>query len=203
MRKKFLDITIDRGLYSLSEIYLIGYKMFLTVGKYAKGRKKDVIGEQFSERIMLAVTEVNDCPVCSYAHTKIALEAGMSSEEIEKMLSGVISDVPTDELPAIMFGQHYAEYRGTPTEEAWLRIVEIYGEETALSILGASRMIMFGNAIGIPWSSFIRRFKGQPDKRSTLLYEFSVVVSTLVLVPVAAVHALLSSLLPVDKINFD
>ncbi|MFC0273464.1 carboxymuconolactone decarboxylase family protein [Metabacillus herbersteinensis] len=32
---------------------------------------------------MLAVTEVNGCEFCSYSHTKIALEQGMSQEEIK------------------------------------------------------------------------------------------------------------------------
>jgi AhpD family alkylhydroperoxidase len=37
---------------------------------------------------MLAVTEVNGCEMCSYAHTKMALEAGLSNDEIQQMLAG-------------------------------------------------------------------------------------------------------------------
>ncbi|WP_256205872.1 carboxymuconolactone decarboxylase family protein [Carnobacterium iners] len=38
------------------------------------------------ERIMLAVTQVNGCSVCSYTHTKMALEVGMKSEKIKNIL---------------------------------------------------------------------------------------------------------------------
>ncbi len=63
---------------------------------------------------MLAVTEVNGCDICSYAHTKVALEAGMSSQEIQNMLGGIIDDVPLKEVHGIMYGQHYANARGNP-----------------------------------------------------------------------------------------
>ena len=45
-------------------------------------KKERQLSEHFIERIMLAVTEVNGCAVWSYAHTKMALEAGMTNEEI-------------------------------------------------------------------------------------------------------------------------
>nr|WP_237713710.1 carboxymuconolactone decarboxylase family protein [Rhodococcus sp. P14] len=63
---------------------------------------------------MLAVTEVNGCGACSYAHTKIALGAGMSSAEIRNILAGVLDDVPDSEVAAVLFAQHYADTRATP-----------------------------------------------------------------------------------------
>lgn len=108
---------------------------------------------------MLAVTEVNGCSYCSYAHTKMALEAGMSNEEIQKMLLGESDDIPEEEVSAIMFSQHYAETRGHPSKKSWDRIVEIYGINEAKGILGAIRIMMFGNAAGVAWGSFAIRFK--------------------------------------------
>jgi AhpD family alkylhydroperoxidase len=90
---------------------------------------------------MLAVTEVNGCAICSYAHTKKALEIGMRNEEIKKMLAGVIDDVPVHEVAAVMFAQHYTDTRGNPTRESWQSIVEIYGISKAKGILGSVRSI--------------------------------------------------------------
>jgi len=83
----------------------------------AQARKNKVMSSEFIERIMLAVTEVNGCEVCSYAHTKIALEQGMSEEEIGKLLSGDTEDIPAEEAPAIFFAQHYADTRGNPSRD--------------------------------------------------------------------------------------
>ena len=143
---------------------------------------------------MLAVTEVNGCPLCSYAHTKMALEAGMNNEEIHNMLSGAMEDVPEEDLQAVVFAQHYADSRGYPSRESWDRVVENYGIVKAKGILGAIRAIMMGNALGIPWGSFFNRFKGQPDERSNLGYELGVMVIGSIMIPVALVHALLASM---------
>ena len=186
-------------LYSAFEVYDITYKAFLSMGKFMKGRKENLVSTHFVERIMLAVTEVNDCPVCSYGHTKMAIESGMSSQEIENMLSGEHATVPTKELPAIMYAQHYAEYRGRPTKEAYEGLVKAYGKKKSESILGAIRVIMMGNALGIPWGSFINRFKGNPDPRSTILYELTIVIATFFFIPVALVHVLLINLFNKNK----
>lgn len=140
---------------------------------------------------MLAVTEVNGCEICSYAHSKMALEAGLSNKEIQNMLSGESGDVPSEEMPAVMFAQHYADYRGRPSKESWERMIEIYGLPKSKGILGIIRKIMLGNTYGIPWSSFFNRFKGKPDKRSSLFYELTMIFCSFIFIPIAVIHALL------------
>ncbi|WP_409228486.1 carboxymuconolactone decarboxylase family protein [Gudongella sp. SC589] len=188
-------MEFGRKLYSLGEIYTILYKGIRTAPLMSKARRKGEMSSEFMERIMLAVTEVNGCPLCSYAHTKMALEAGMSNEEIHNMLSGVMEDVPEDELQAVMFAQHYADSRGKPSKESWDRVVHSYGKIKSQGILGAIRAIMMGNALGIPWGSFLNRFKGKPDERSSLGYELAVIVVGSLMVPIAMVHALIGSIL--------
>ena len=195
-------MRFGRKLYSVYESYWILYKGLRTTKYMSKAKKADELSSEFSERIMLAVTEVNGCVACSYAHTKMALEAGMSNEEIQKLLEGVFDNVPEDEVAAVLFAQHYADTRGNPSKEAWERIVKIYGLRKAEGILGAIRMIMIGNAYGIAWSSFTGRFKGKPDKRSSVLYEISMVLATIFFIPIALVHALLSDLFGVPIISF-
>lgn len=180
-----------RKLYSLKETYIATYRAFRSFRDLVRAKRQQQLTKQFTERIMLAVTEVNGCQVCSYAHTKMALESGMDNTEIENMLAGLNDDAPPDELAAILFAQHYADYRGQPSRESWERIVESYGLSKAKGILASIRMIMVGNIYGIAWSSFIHRFSGKADERSHLAYELSIILSTFIFIPVAFVHSLL------------
>lgn len=179
---------------------MIIYKGIRTVSYMGKARKNKQMDPQFIERIMIAVTEVNGCDICSYAHTKMALEAGMSNEEVQNMLAGVISDVPQQQVQAIMFAQHYAESRGKPSKKAWDQIVYRYGESLALGILGSIRVIMMGNVLGIPYNSFIKRFKGQPDKRSSIVYELIVMTVGSLFIPIVMINAFISALLKQDVV---
>lgn len=196
--------NLGRKLYSIGEFYKIYYLLFFSMRDFIRAKRKKLLSEQFIERIMIAVTEVNGCPFCSYAHTKMALEAGMSNEEIQNMLAGISDDVPEEEMSAVVFAQHYAETRGKPSNKAWLRIVEIYGVKKAKGILGAIRIMMFGNVAGIAWGSFVSRFKKvkKTDKRSNLLYEIGIVLGTFIFIPLSLLHALLAKLFRVSTTNF-
>lgn len=160
-----------------------------------RNRKYNIISPELTERIMLAVTEVNGCDVCSYAHTKMALETGMSKEEITNILSGSMEDIPPDEIKSIIFAQYYADARGNPSKESWNNLVMEYGPNKSYTILASVRMIMMGNALGIPWSSFFKRLKGKKDVRSSFLYELQIIILGSILFPVAAVNAVLSSII--------
>jgi len=197
-----MEIASGKKLYSLKESYWIFYKGLVTMKYMARAKKRNELSSEFIERIMMAVTEVNGCEICSYAHTKMALEIGMSSQEIKNMLAGIIDGVPPDEIAGIMFAQHYADSRGHPSKEAWERIVETYRISKAKGILGAIRIIMIGNTFGIPFSSFFNRFKGKPDKRSSLPYEISMIISCIAFIPFVLIHALISVLFRVPVIKF-
>ncbi|MFZ2414338.1 MAG: carboxymuconolactone decarboxylase family protein [Candidatus Cryosericum sp.] len=190
-----------KKIYSLSEGYVILHQALRTMPHLAKSRRRGEMSSEFIERIMLAVTEVNGCEVCSYGHTKMALEQGMSSEEIQKLLTGATDSIPTDEVKAVLFAQHYADTRGHPSAASWQQIVDTYGTSKALGILGATRAIMFGNAYGIPLSAFRNRLLGRPIKKSSLPYEIGMMLSAIVFLPVSAVQALVSSLLRVPIIQ--
>jgi AhpD family alkylhydroperoxidase len=186
---------LGKKLYSVRESYWIFYHGIRTMHYMFRAKKKGEITSKFIERIMLAVTEVNECAICSYAHTRRALETGMTSEEIQGMLTGILDHVPDEEVAGVMFAQHYADTRANPTHESWERIVEIYGLSTAQGILGAIRTIMIGNTYGIAFSSFFNRFRGRADPRSSLRYELGLLLSAVVVVPVAVVHAVVSVLI--------
>jgi AhpD family alkylhydroperoxidase len=190
-----MQMQQGKKLYSLKETYWIFFNGIRTIKYMVQAKKKGALTLPKIERVILAVTEVNGCGVCSYAHTKVALEAGMSGEEIAKLLSGEFEDVPKEELTGVIFAQHYADSRGNPSRESWERLIEEYGASTAMGILGAIRGIMIGNVYGIAWSSFFNRFKGNADTRSNIAYEVKLMVGGTLLIPLALVHALVAMLI--------
>lgn len=200
-KQKIKDGEFGRKLYSVRESYWISYNGMRTLRYMFKAKRNNEMSSKFIERLMLTVTEVNGCAICSYAHSKRALESGMTSGEIQNMLRGIMDDVPSDEVAAVMFAQHYAETRGNPTSASWQRIIEIYGMSMAMGILGSIRTIMMGNTYGIPWSSFFNRLRGRADPRSSLLYEVRMMLGT-ILVPFSVIHALISGLLRRPVISF-
>lgn len=181
----------SRGrLHSVPEAYTSLFNGLRTAPYFRASHKRGELSHQFIERIMLAVTEVNDCPMCSYAHTQRSLELGFSTEDISALLSGEFSSTPEEELPAIMFAQHYAETRGKPTRGTWHRMVRLYGLPRAQGILGAVRLITLGNTYGIPIGSLKNRRHGQPDPRCTLSYELLMLASFPAYLPAVALHLL-------------
>ncbi len=108
----------------------------------------DTLSPAFRERIMLAVTAVNECRYCSFVHSRQALQKGVSNDEIRALGNGTYDCCPGEELPALMYAQHWAETRGHPDEAARAKILEIYGEEKTRAIEFAIRMITAGNLTG-------------------------------------------------------
>lgn len=106
------------------------------------------ISSAFRERLMLAVTSVNDCRYCSYYHTQLALQEGISAEEAAKLLEGSVENCPSEETVALLYAQHWAENDGNPDSEAVHRMIENYGEKTLHDIDILLHMIRMGNYLG-------------------------------------------------------
>ncbi len=188
--------------YSVPELYGILVKGLRALPRLLSARMSGLVSAHLAERIMLAVTEVNGCEVCSYAHTRMALETGMTPEEIRKLLAGDTASIPVDESLAIVFAQHYADTRGNPSRESWLRLLDAYGAAKSLGILGAARTMMIGNAVGIAWSAFVNRLKGRPVPNSNLGYEAAMILSVIPLFPAALAHAVVAGVLRTPILGF-
>lgn len=187
--------TMGKPRYHVTEAYRIMVKALSALPAFRREKKQSLLDAHFQERIMLAVTQVNGCALCSYAHTKMALEAGMDAQEIKGMLAGEMDGVPDEEIAAILYAQHVADMRGKPSHQARERLLACYGLPKAKAIEHAISIIMLGNTYGIPFGSFKSRLKHQPngiDKRSSLPYEIAMLIS-LVLLPIAFLHALVLS----------
>ena len=189
--------TSGKKLFSVLELFQIMTLALRSIPLLKRAKTAGQMDKAFLERIMLAVTEVNGCAMCSYYHTRVALEEGFRAEEIRAMLGGNFADVPKEQLGGVLFAQHDADERGKPTRESWARIVSEYGETGAGGILAVTRMIMMGNAIGIPSGSFLLRFRGKADPRSNVFYELVMMLAMVVFLPTAGITALIGNLLRV------
>lgn len=190
-----LELVLYKKKYSLNQAYKIFVKAARMLPTFRKARKAQILSEQFIKRIMLAVTEVNGCEVCSYEHAKTALELGMTEEEIHSLLSGSQTHIPANQGKAIFFAQHYADQEGEPSLQAWEEIVDHYGKVKAEAILSTTRIIMFGNCFGLALSALKSRMKGERIEGSSLGYELGMLASLIFIIPVGSLHALIEALL--------
>lgn len=196
------EVHFNPKKFSVAEAYIIFYKGFRASLHTVFSKTKNEIDDEFQERIMFAVTEVNGCEVCSYFHTRLALEKGMSEEEIQMLVSGNSTTIPADEAIAVLFAQHYADTRGHPTEKTWEKLIETYGKAKANQILSYIQIMMFGNVIGIPLSAFMNRLKGKPAENSSLAYELLMMVLPVLFFPVSLIHVLISEIVRIPRIRF-
>lgn len=152
-------------------------EMFANMDQMREAARGGRVSRPFAEKIMLAVTQVNGCRYCDYGHTQAALQMGISQQELQDLKAGLFDDLPEEEVPALLFAQHYAESQGQPAPAAWDRLVETYGAAAAQDILAYIRMITIGNLYGNTFDALLSRFAGRPSADSTLLDEVAVLGS--------------------------
>ena len=171
--------AFNKKIYPINKFYTFCEENFRTKKYQRKALQKGLIDEEFVRRILLVVTEVNGCELCTYGHTDHALRQGMVPDDIQNMLSGSLDNVPKEESVALFFAQHYADKAGNPSKESWRRIIDTYGEEKALGILSSVRNIMVGNTIGIALGALKFRFAGKSVDKTNLAYELAMVLCLL------------------------
>lgn len=171
--------------------------------KTRSNEKTQQVDKDLLRRLQLAVTEVNGCAACSYEHTKMALRQGMSSEEISSFLSGEDNFIQPKEAKAIVFAQHFADARGYPKKYAYDAIVDEYGDKEAEIMLSAVQIMLAGNIYGIPYSALQSRRNNKPYKGSTRFYELGMLISGIIILPIAIIHGLLRGVVGLDNKRFD
>ncbi|MCF8001293.1 MAG: carboxymuconolactone decarboxylase family protein [Halanaerobiales bacterium] len=115
----------------------------------------ELISKTFQERLMLAVTGVNNCRYCTYYHTRLALEAGIQSNELTKILEGTVDNSPEEEQLALLYAQHWADQKGNPDQDFKAELINSYGEKKAEIIEIAIKTINFGNLSGNTFDYFL------------------------------------------------
>jgi AhpD family alkylhydroperoxidase len=117
----------------------------------------ELVSPQFRERLMMAVTAVNQCRYCSYYHARESLRVGLSSAEIRRLNDGLLEGAPDEEMPALLYAQAWAEADGRVAPELRDRLVEIYGAERAEAIETVLQMIRTGNLLGNSFDWFLSK----------------------------------------------
>ncbi len=103
----------EKRKFGLIEHIGITYRASLSFLYNKLYNKQNFMNFKFKERIVLAVTEVNGCIMCSYVHTKLSLKAGLSNEDIKEILAGDLDGIPADESLAVLFAKDYAYNKET------------------------------------------------------------------------------------------
>ncbi len=85
-----------KRLYKPKEFKRLLADLMSSAGDTRRRPKDQRISRQFSERIMMAVTEVNGCRYCSYFHTQVSLRAGLKKDEIRRILEGDFEGAPQE-----------------------------------------------------------------------------------------------------------
>ncbi len=157
-----------------------------------KAKKQAHISKEFVNHIMLVVTEVNGCALCNYFHAKEALEMGMRPEEIATMVSINEESAGSEEAVGLLFSQHYANTFGDIDRKSWDRLIEIYGRDSAIAILAATRVIMFGNINGIAFGSLVDRIKRRPVTDRNIAIDISNSLGVILLLPLAFIRNIIT-----------
>ncbi|GJM42654.1 MAG: hypothetical protein DHS20C20_29360 [Ardenticatenaceae bacterium] len=110
--------------------------------------RSGLVSAQFRERLMMAVTAVNQCRYCAFYHARESARVGLPQNEIRGLLSGELALAPEEELPALLFAQHYAEQNGRPDPVTRHSLQTTYGSARAEAIETVLRLIRMGNLLG-------------------------------------------------------
>jgi AhpD family alkylhydroperoxidase len=130
------------------------------------------VSSAFREKVMLAVTGVNDCRYCTFVHTNLARFSGVDAEEIRNILCCELgAEISPDELFAIEFARHYAQTKKNPDPEMTDKLVEQYGQNQADEIILYLDTIFFANITGNTFDAFLSRLKGARAQGSSLAFE--------------------------------
>ena len=156
------------------------------------------IDRALAEKIMLAVSGVSGCRYCTYAHTRYAMRAGISREEVEALLRGEFEYATVDQAPALFFAQHYAERRGHPDPDLVQRLVDTWGESGARDLVAYIRLVTMGNLVGNTVDALASRVLGHPSPDTTVRDELSVLaVFVFGVLPVMPLLMLCAALAPI------
>ena len=148
----------DRRIYRSLGEFFTDFRMIMSRRREIRALMGgEVISPGFRERLMLAVIAVHRCRYCSYAHAREALSKGIPQEEIDALGRSCFDGSPPEEVPALLYAQHWAEENGEPEAVVRDQVVARYGEKAVEMMDLALRMIRMGNLSGNTWDYFLHR----------------------------------------------
>ena len=173
---KTINATFPKRIYTFPAFKTDVCQIFDHMDDLRRAARGGRVNKAFAEKIMLVVSSVNGCRYCCYGHSRAALAAGVSEQELQRLLALDLETFPLHDVIALTFAQHYAETNGQLDQAAWRRLTSYYGEETANDIMAYLRMITFGNLLGNTFEALLSRVDGNPAPGSNLRNEMSVLL---------------------------
>lgn len=184
-------MAFRKRIFTIRSFYKELYQIFNNFGEIKRAFKRRLIDKKFTERIMLSVTQVNQCLFCSFGHTKAALSTGMSNQEIQEILNSNYENVPSNQKLALCFAQYYSENNGEYDSEYYNKLINTYGEEPSKDILTFIKFIYFGNLCGNTLEALMLRFTFTRIPNSNIFNEIVVVISITVVLPIVIILGLI------------
>lgn len=154
------SVRFDKRRYDLPTFFRHSWELLRRPRQVRRALRSGQVDRKFAERLMLAVTQVNQCRYCSYAHSRMALQAGLSADELAALLEGDLGAAPTGQRPALVFAQQFAANREQVDPADWERLQQIYGPEAAEDIVTILRVITMGNLLGNSLDAVLWRLRG-------------------------------------------
>lgn len=196
-----MKVFKNKRIYTYKEMFKTAVCFFNGLNFIKQAKKSKAINKAFAERIMLGVTEVNGCTLCSYQHTGMALKAGLSLEEIKALLDGKLQSVQENEIIGVLFGKHVADQRGLFDKAIFDRMAKEYGEDRALGVLGAVRIIMFTNIIGIMAGVIFDTLTLKNNKIGLFIHELLRLPLLVIVMPIALITFIVLQFLNIERLN--
>ena len=138
----------------------------------AHALRRPATSTQLREQVMLAVTSVNNCRYCSWAHTGLALAEGVDLDALRTLLENGAGGVPDQRAArAILFAQHFADSERHPDAEARRALDETFSETERNEILAYIHVIYLANLSGNTVDALLARLRGDRVEGSYLPIE--------------------------------
>jgi AhpD family alkylhydroperoxidase len=140
------------------------------------------------EKVMLAVTAVNDCRYCSYVHTGLALANGVDLDELRQLLDrATFGEVDERDAVAALFAQHFAETVRHPSPSARAALARQFNAYQRLEIMAYIHAIYLANLFGNSFDAWVERLSGRPVADG---HPFAEAIPAILMAPFAGYFAL-------------
>jgi len=143
---------------SLKSVWLDIRILISSRDRIKKAMRSDIVDPAFRERLMLTVTEVNQCRYCRAFHVQQASQVGLSDSEVLSFVQGNLPQtIPEDQRLAVLYARSWAEGNGMTEAGLDDQLLEAYGEDGYDAIKIILRMIRMGNLLGNTWDFILYR----------------------------------------------
>jgi AhpD family alkylhydroperoxidase len=143
----------------------------------ARALRDPATSGQLREEVMLAVTSVNDCRYCSWAHTGLALAEGVDLDALRGLLeNGRSQGLGEGAARAILFAQEFAATERQPQTGAREALRPWFSEREIDEILAYIHAIYLANLSGNTVDALLARLRGDEVEGSYLPIELATAV---------------------------